>query len=230
MAVVEKKPEAPTASAFDRLSVASLAGVVYVVGSLAVVFKGVPALCELFGMSADRFGVASALLSVVAVFALAIVGFRLLGGAESRPGLRAGVFTGLVFLCLWALLSRWIGGIIEGSTYDGWLSGTSPTFGAILTAMLSAALGWWMLRIFLRPTFEQRMVRFEQAGWFSASSYKPSQGVRVRRGTILGVLLMAGSGIWVLLNHAVLDRGPDNWELAVPFTGQFAVEDFGSAV
>jgi len=226
MAVVEKKPEAKTASPFDRLAVASLAGVVYVLASLAVAFKAIPALWQLTTLDSP---VIAGILAVACVIALAILGFRLLGGDLSRPGLRAGIFTGLVFLLLWALLSRWIGGIVEGSTYDGWLSSTSPGFGAILTAMLSAALGWWLLRIFLRPTFEQRMVRFEGAGWFNARTYKPGQGVRVRRGTILGVLLMAGSGIWVLLNHGTLERGPDDWKLSIPFTGKEAVENFGDA-
>lgn len=228
MAVVEKKPEARTASAFDRLSLASLAGVAYVAASFAVVFKAFPAAWELLG----GYGGAAAigLIGVVLLVALIALGIRLIGGADSRPGLRAGIFTGLVMLVLWALLSRWVGGIVEGSTYDGWLSGTSPAFGAILAAMLSAALGWWFLRIFLRPTFEQRMVRFEEAGWFNARTYKPGQGVRVRRGTILGILMMAGSGIWVLLNHGTLERGPDDWRLSVPFTGGQWIEDVGDAV
>ena len=46
----------------------------------------------------------------------------------------------------------------------------------------------------------------------------------------LGILLMAGSGIWVLINHGVLERGPAQWELAIPFTAGVAIEDAGDAV
>src|SRR4051812_25759396 len=111
MAVVEKKPETRTTSALDRLALASLAGVVYVIGSLAVAFKAVPAACELVGLGGAPYVLHRGLLSLLVAVALAVVGVRLLGGRQTRPGLRAGIFLGLVFLLLWALLSRWIGGI-----------------------------------------------------------------------------------------------------------------------
>src|SRR5262245_54013935 len=124
MAVVEKKPEVKTASPLDRLAVASLAGVVYILGSIAVAFKAVPAVCQLLGIADTGIGpLLTGTLSLLAIVVLAVVGYRLMGGAESRPGLRAGIFLGFVFLALWAFFSRWVGGIVEGSTYDGWLSG-----------------------------------------------------------------------------------------------------------
>ena len=75
MAVVEKRPEAKTASAFDRLSVASLAGVVYVVASLAVAFKAIPAVWGLLGLPTETFG---------AVAGIGLFDARLGGGGFSQ--------------------------------------------------------------------------------------------------------------------------------------------------
>ncbi len=67
---------------------------------------------------------------------------------------------------------------------------------------------------------------FEDQGWFTALSYKKSQGRLVRRGTIVGILAIAFSGIWTLISHHTLDTGPNDWAFLVPFTGgsrQFTV-------
>lgn len=231
MAVVEKKPEIPTANTPRRLGVASLIGVVFVVGSFIAAFTVLPTVFKTIGLTGDSFAIAIAdvLLRIATLVVLITVGFRLASGSQKRPGLRAGIFVGVVFVLLWALLSRWIGGILEGSTYNGWLQKVGPSIGTALFAGISAALAFWLLRIFLRPSFEQRLINFEEAGWFSATTYKPGQGTRVRRGTILGLLLLMGSGIWVMLNRGVLERGDSAWRINVPFTGKYAVEDVGDA-
>ena len=230
MAVVEKKPEVKTASPFDRLAIASLSGVVYILVSLTVAFWAVPAVTRVAGLANASFGpLLTGVLALTAIVVLAIFGYRLMGGAHSRLGLRAGIFLGFVFLALWAFLSRWVGGIIEGSTYDGWLSGAPLGVGMGIAAALSLLLGYWLLKVFLRPTFEQRMVRLEESGWFSARTFKSGQGTRVRRGTILGILLLAGSGIWVMMNHRVLERGAADWALNIPFTATMAIDDSGDA-
>lgn len=232
MAVVEKKTETtPGASPFDRLAVASLAGVAYIVASFAVLFKAVPTIADMTGLSGSFAGAAFTNVILVAAFlGLLVLGWRLMGGADSRPGLRAGIFLGIVFLLLWLFLIRWLGGMLEGWVYGGeWFRGNETTVGGAITAIIGFLLGWWFLRIFLRPTFEQRMIRFEAAGWFSAKGYKPGQGTRVRRGTMLGLLVVFGGGIFVMLQRGTLERGPARWEINVPFTGKFTVEDPGDA-
>jgi len=156
MAVVDKKPETSTAQPL-KLGLASLAGVLYVVGSLAVVFKAVPAALAAIGLTADTFG-GTILIGVgglLLLLVLAIVGYRMIGGAHSRPGLRAGIFLGLVFVLLWAGVSRWLGGLIEGWFYSNkWAEQNELTVGGGITAVLSALFGFWLLRIFLRPAME----------------------------------------------------------------------------
>ena len=55
------------------------------------------------------------------------------------------------------------------------------------------------------------------------------QGQRVRRGTILGILLIAGSGVYTMMNNGFLHRLPESWALNVPFTGVVSVENPGDA-
>ena len=50
-------------------------------------------------------------------------------------------------------------------------------------------------------------MQLEEQGWFSASAYKSLQGLRVRRGTIFGILLLVGAGIWTMLSHGTLRKG-----------------------
>jgi preprotein translocase SecE subunit len=127
-----------------------------------------------------------------------------------------------------ALIGRWLGGLLEGWVYDaGWFSGNEAMVGGIIAIVIVGLLALWVLRTFFRPGFENWLVRFEEQGWFSGKAFKPGQGMRVRRGTILGILLLAGSGIWVLINHGILGAG--NWELNIPFTGKFVVDDMGDA-
>ncbi|HKB39192.1 MAG TPA: preprotein translocase subunit SecE [Gemmataceae bacterium] len=227
---VKNTPETRTTTVFDRLAAASLAGVVYVLGSVGIVFKGLPALWGQLGLATDTFmGVALLVLvlPLVALVVLAVVGVRL-AGPKPRVGLKAGIFMGLVLLLFLALIGRWIGGILEGWVYDGgWFPGSEALVGGIIAAVIVGLLALWLLRIFFRPGFEAWLVRFEEAGWFSARSFKPGQGLRVRRGTILGILLLAGSGIWVLVNRGTLGAG--GWELNIPFTGKFVVDDIGDA-
>ena len=58
------------------------------------------------------------------------------------------------------------------------------------------------------------MVGLEEQGWFHTAPYKRSLGVKVRRLTILGILLVGGSGVYSLMFQGIL---PDNWTLAMPF-------------
>src|SRR5438552_10981072 len=147
---VKNTPETRTANLFDRLAAASLAGVVYVLGTVGIVFKGLPALWEQLGLSSESFlGVAlqgSVMLAVLVV--LFVVGLRLMGPAP-RPGLRAGIFTGLFLLLVLALVGRWLGGILEGWVYDGWwFRGNEAMVGGIIAGVIVGLLAVWVLRIF----------------------------------------------------------------------------------
>jgi preprotein translocase SecE subunit len=232
--VAVKNPETSSLSQTDRFRVGVLVGVVYVLCSLAILFELLPWLwwgplgfqrfTSTGGLNAGSMAVL-VLVGIVIAIGLIYGGLRLLG-PEPTPGVKAGIFTTLLLLLLILLLTRWASSYFENWVYDGTIG---ETLGIILTAVVGGLLLILLLRsVFLKPGFPRKMVGFESAGWFSTSSYKRSQGVRVRRGTILGFLLLIGCGIYALLSHRTL-AGAGDWTVAVPFAGQAEIKDLKDA-
>jgi preprotein translocase SecE subunit len=58
------------------------------------------------------------------------------------------------------------------------------------------------------------MVGLEEQGWFHGTSYKRVLGRMVRRLTILGILIVGGTGVYSLWYQNLL---PQHWDLALPF-------------
>lgn len=222
---VKNMPVLSTRSLLDRLAVSSLAGVIYVLGSIGLVVKGLPALWwNWLHLSRDSFP-AWALL-IVAMFAavcgLVYVGGKLLGPSPPH-GVRAGVFVGLIGVGLIALITRWIGGWLDSLSFErAWFS---QQVGIWITAAIGVILLAVLIRYFFHPRFEAFLQAFEDQGWFHATSYKASQGLRVRRGTMLGILLIVGSGVWAY--ERSLQSGADNWEVGIPFTATETVRTRG---
>src|SRR5260370_8830493 len=115
---VKNTPEISTGSLFDRLAVASLAGVIYVLGAIAVVVKGLPALWWIY-LGWNQQSLAAWALLVVAMVAgavgLIVVGGKLLGPHPPR-GVRAGVFFGLIAVVLTGLVVRSIASLLQPCT------------------------------------------------------------------------------------------------------------------
>jgi preprotein translocase SecE subunit len=204
---VKNSPETTPQPLFDRLAVSSLVGAVYVLGSLGIVFYLIPSL---WGTVETTFvNVALRLLAmVVAAGVLIFLGTRL-AGPHPPHGLRAGVFVTLVALLVVGLITWGAGMMIER-----FLSGA---VGIALTILIGVGLLVLLGRWFFSPSLEQTLVQFEDQGWFTAAAYKHSQGQRVRRGTIVGLLFMALAGVWTLWSHDTLNAYT-NWELPIPFT------------
>src|SRR5947209_17825486 len=111
MAVAVKSgSDTQTRTGMASLAVASVAGAVYVLGSIAVVAWGVPELWRLgvaqFLPAGLSFISAAGLIVVllVSVGVLAAIGAALVGPSP-QPGLKAGVFTVLVWVFLTALVT-----------------------------------------------------------------------------------------------------------------------------
>jgi preprotein translocase SecE subunit len=214
-------PETSTSPLLGRLSVGILAGVVYVLGSLAIIIKLIPSLW--WSVFAEGFST-YALLGVVlfgAVVLLSAIGIWLLGSHPAH-GLKAGIVTALLALLLAVLVSRGIAGLIERLTFGGTLS---PVVGMVLAAAVSLALivvavGW-----VVRPKTHSLLTTVEDQGWFTVSAYKRSQGQLVRRGTIFGLLAILVCGLWVMDQHNSLATTSANWEINIPFTGTVTIKD-----
>jgi preprotein translocase SecE subunit len=229
MAVAVKTPPVAPASSSLSMPIVSLVGAAYVVASLAIIFGVLPYVWQAAtGWTGIASGVVLGLVMTAVAAALAVLGARLFG--PHRPaGARAGVFAGVVGFVLVLLLTRWVSLWVEYWIYANHWLGDSPKVGLAITGAVGAAMLVGLGYLFFRPEADKWLVRLESQGWFSATSYKGQQGMRVRRGTILGILLIAGSGVYTMMNNGLLRRMPENWSLNIPFTGVVVVQEQGDA-
>jgi preprotein translocase SecE subunit len=213
---VKNSPETITHHPLRRLAMESLMGVVYILGSLGVVFYGLPHLWrELVTPALADVNLAVqtsflVLLGVLAFAGLVYLGVRLVG-PQPTPGLAAGIFlalVGLIGIAWFTLVAGWL--------LERWFA-DQAFLGMVLTLALGGLLGVAALVWFFRPGFEQRLVHIEEQGWFSIGAYKRTQGQRVRRGTLLGIVILVGCGIYSLLQHNLLPI--DAWQVGIPFSG-----------
>jgi preprotein translocase SecE subunit len=225
---VKNSPESTTRSAAGTLVPASIAGAVFVVACLAVIFWGVPRLWEM-GVAphlANLSFVSYAVLIVfeaVAIAALAYAGNALVG-TNPPAGLRAGIFSVLAWVFLTGVVT-----ILAGRIFELFLSG-APAVGLALTAAVGLALFFWGWSLLMKPRTPDWLRAFENQGWFSSNRLKPMQGQRVRRATMLGIILLVGAGVYSLMNNGTLNTAGyqelvngesvqiNTWRVLVPFT------------
>jgi preprotein translocase SecE subunit len=215
---VKNTPDMVSRQPLNRLAVESLLGVVYVLGTIGIVFFGLPQLWA--GLETSFAGihlntaVQTAFLILAMVFvggALIYAGLRLVG-SQPPHGLAAGIFIGAIEVVAIGLLACAL-----GSLFAEWF-GTDSFLGPALTIIAGFALLVGAIVCFFRPGFERFVIQVEDQGWFTMTAYKRSQGQRVRRGTILGILALAGAGIFTMINHRTLGAGVQNWQVRIPFT------------
>ncbi|HEV3237725.1 MAG TPA: preprotein translocase subunit SecE [Gemmataceae bacterium] len=221
MAVAIKDSVGSTSSKpLSRLALGSLGGTLYLLGSLAIVFYGIPVAWETLvsRLISDAPGSAvDAALRILVMIAAAIglwVMGRTLVGAKAPHGLRAGV--AIVFLGLIAigLLTCGLGNSLEFRFGE-----SNPALAMGITSIVGVGLLGLAGMYLIRPGFDRIALQVEDQGWFTAAAYKRGQGLRVRRGTLLGILLLAGCGIYTLLSHDTLRTGSAHWDIVIPFTG-----------
>lgn len=198
-------PAAPGAG--SGLVFTSFLGAVYVVAALAAMLYGVPAFWEQFvapvlGSDIMRGGFARWSVMIAVIVGLVRLGIKLTV-ANPPKGLRGGIFLMLLTFALAGLLTLWI-----GSTADG--NGAK-----VVTAIVLVALLFGAFRLFTSPRGEAWMVGLEEQGWFHETAYKRVLGRLVRRLTILGILIVGGTGVYSLVYQGSL---PDHWVVTVPFS------------
>lgn len=215
---VKTSPETAPQQPLNRLAVGSVLGTLYVLACLAIIYAiplawsevVSPAIAGAAGVFVDA---ALRLLVMLAVAAgLVLVGRRLVG-PDPPLGLRAGICVGIVGVLMIGLITRGIGGVLERSLGEsGAIAGIAITVAVGIALLLAGAMS------FFKSGFERWLVLIEEQGWFSVAAYKRTQGQRVRRATILGILILAGTGIYTLLSHKTLETAAANWEIVLPFT------------
>lgn len=212
---VKNTTEATSARSMNRLAAGSLVGIVYVFCSLALILHGPGYLWrEVFGLPEGSLAWwAFYLVAVVASAAVLFLVGRRLMGAQPPHGLRAGVAVGFFLVFFAGLFTQAI-----GVTLENWRIATLP--GTVVTVIVGVGLLFLIVRAYFRPGFEKWLGRLEDQGWFTTKAYKRTQGMRVRRGTILGVLALAACGIYTLL---VRNAFVGDWELELPFLDDWSV-------
>jgi len=208
---VETSSQARTPSPPASLALASLIGAAYVLAALATLAYAVPALWAT-NVSPQLGGndlLNGALrITAQAITAVLLVLFgRSLAGANPPRGLRGGIFLMISVACVIFFIVQAIGLRLESVT-----EGATP---AAITGAIGLGLLFGAFRLFTSPRGDRWMVSLEEQGWFHASSYKRALGHKVRRLTVLGILIIGGSGVYSLFHQTVL---PVNWVIAIPFT------------
>src|SRR5262249_53647018 len=144
---------------------------------------------------ADSLLIMATLPTVVALILLG----KKLEGSNPLPGARAGAFVLAFLLFLWMLTTLGIG--------NNWIAsnrGLEPGVGMGITIAVGGGLLFLLWLIIKKPGFGRYLVGLEHSGWFHATSFKPNQGLRVRRGTVIGLLAIGICGIWTMISHHML--------------------------
>ena len=187
------------------LPVASLIGAVYVAAALAVLLYVLPVTWAQYVTPAVGGNILDWVLWILAiggtVMVLAWFGNKLAGDNPPR-GLRGGVFLMLVAAVGIFFIARAVA-MIDDSV-----------IGQAIAAAVTLGLIYAAVRFFIGRTGTRWMIAIEEQGWFSSASYKRSLGVKVRRLTILGILIIGGTGAYSLSNQGLL---PARWTLSMPF-------------
>jgi len=146
-------------------------------------------------------------------------------------GLRGGIGLGVLGLFAIAFVTWVFGRILEGVTTTE-TKVLLPEIGLGLTTAVGVALLYFGCKKYFGPGSEELFKSVEDQGWFSWNVYKASQGQRVRRGTVLGILIIFGCGIYTMLSHQTLETlgytttladgkvvTINDWTATLPFMG-----------
>lgn len=173
----------------------SIIGAVVVLGAAALILNIIPML---FGSGTPNRSMGVIALQILAQFA-AIIGFgfavaKLGAGHLKTAGVRGGVFFTLVAGLIIAFCALGIYRIIQ--------RGLSPA--GIIAMLLLVVAVFFVVQFFRTGRFASWALAMDQGNWFDTNSFKRTQGLKVRRLTTLGILLLFGSGIWTLWTHDYL--------------------------
>ena len=199
-----KKPARPMG-----LFAASLAGAVYVLGAAAVVLRLIPWVWD-NGTSQAIAGATNEFVSVAAKLLLqmaAAVGLIWAGSKLASGPKAVGIRGGILLMIAVAFLGFFI---VKGMSEQ---PRKEFSAGGILLMLVYVVVVFLLVQFFRTGRFAKWAVAVDRGGWLDTHTHKRTQGLRVRRLTILGILLVAGAGIWTLMNHNYL---PANGEVTLP--------------
>ncbi len=211
----------------QQLAIGSAIGALALLAGLAVVFSALPTLWAIGWDSVFEYNVdlkrnvflSDALLILVELLLIGAMSYGAYVGLQqlTQSGVRAGAF----FLAVLAFAAVWI----VASLSELLARDFDPTVGWVLLVLILAALLGGLGYLYAKvPGWMQLLEAIEHQGWFHAFAYKGNQGVRVRRGTIVGVLAVGVCGIITMVSHRFFGTErvdvANDWYWTVPYTHQ----------
>ena len=218
------------------LAINSAVGAVVLLAGLGFIFAGLPMLWATFwdgfwtnslGFAKNDFLSAALLimLELAAIGGLAVGAYHLLQ-TQKQPGVRAGIFFTAVGIFLICWIGSWLGELMDTQFED------NPALGwTVLLVIMGALLGGLGYLFVMVPGWARFLETTEDQGWFHATSYKGNQGVRVRRGTIMGILAVGVCGVITLVTHRFFgtDRvGGPEWFWIIPSADKTTLVGFSN--
>jgi preprotein translocase SecE subunit len=212
MSVAEKPAWEPTPpNPQHQLAIGSAIGAAALLAGLWFIFAGLPLL---WSMGWDTLWMDNPdlkknvflsdalliLIELLVIGGLAFASYRALQ-PQTQPGLRAGIFflTVYVFAVLW--IGAWLGSLMDQQFED------NPPLGwTVLAALVGGMLAGAGYVYMMVPAWMGFLETAEHQGWFHAHAFKGNQGVRVRRGTIVGILAVGVCGIVTMIWHGFFGR------------------------
>ena len=209
---VEPGTQAAPSNPKTRLVLASVTGAAVVLAGVAVAAYVVPQAWHTYvspslaqvGSLADGFLRLVAQLAAVVVFASVAT---TVGGKNPPHGVRGGIFLVVSAAIALFFVVRAVGLNLEDSSLAQYASiGTCIALGVLLALVY---------RGLMSDRGQQIMHAIDDQGLLHLFSYKRTQGLKARRYTLLGLLLLGWSGVYSLVSHDMLG---DTWLLRMPFT------------
>lgn len=189
------------------LPIASLLGAVYVAAALAIVLYLIPVMWAQSVTPAIGSKPADYLLwfvaEVAAIVGLGWVGFKIAGNPPK--GTHAGIFLVISAAFTIFFVARAFAMNLEGL----------PSM--LVSGAVAVGLTFVFVKFLTGQTGTRWMVTLEEQGWFTTHQYKRSLGVKVRRLTILGILIVGASGAWSMYANGLIG---EQLVLTLPFGWQ----------
>jgi preprotein translocase SecE subunit len=202
-------PPAGTASTHAALVISSLVGGLIVLAGLVIAGYVVPMLWQEFVAPATSQlpGFLNVFLKVT--FQLAAAGALVyaathIAGSNPPKGLRGGII--LVIAAFIAIFF-----IVRAVSINTAESG----YGTPITAVVLALLLFGGYKLLMSMWAEGKMHTIEEQGWMHTNGFKATQGLTVRRWTLIGILIIGWTGAYSLSEHRSMGVG--DLLISVPF-------------
>jgi preprotein translocase SecE subunit len=222
---VKKEAETKAGTPSFGLAGASLLSTLYFVVGFIAVYHGIPLLYDAVlawwtANVTDAVNLGSFMYQGVKLLLVAggAAGLLLLWPRifPAQPGLRAGTAFGVAAV----IVGFWLVYLVSSLAQKYLLADVDANlylWGGAAIAAAAAGLGLYaFVNTMRKPRTKETLVQIEEQGWFSSGVYKKGQGIRARRGTMIGLLLLIGAGLWVYAVRRGLTVSGE-WRVDVPF-------------